>query len=128
MVLGAERAQAIPGQLCEPDYVVYVSRTVYLLTTTRLQVEDVKPKLTELKRKVRLGKMTEMHTLEWAVHAFGDADKGAWKKVRAERIARNVRKQAQSDIEWRDADEAGYKKLHEARKAASLEKFSDDEE
>ncbi|KAJ8082634.1 hypothetical protein PM082_008489 [Marasmius tenuissimus] len=89
---------------------------------------ELAAKAIEMREKVERGEMDMMESVEWAIKAFLNGHTDASQKIRAERIARNVRNDGGID-DWNDPDTRGYQRLKDMRLYISMEEtYSDEEE
>ena len=96
---------------------------------SRLQVENAKTKIDEMREKVVRGEMDMMQMMNWAMHSFGDEEKAVSRTIRGERIARNVIKQSNGKImEWTSIDQDGFDKLRLFRRDISFNDAYNDED
>ncbi|ESK84962.1 hypothetical protein Moror_9214 [Moniliophthora roreri MCA 2997] len=81
--------------------------------TRRLEVfmDKLDQSATEMHQKLELGELDLMSFLQSAVGTFPDGSRDLRRAIRAERIARNVKKE--SGIDWDDSDDPGYQRLKE---------------
>uniref|UniRef100_A0A0W0FHI2 Uncharacterized protein n=1 Tax=Moniliophthora roreri TaxID=221103 RepID=A0A0W0FHI2_MONRR len=75
------------------------------------QMDKLDQSATEMHQKLELGELDLMSFLQSAVGTFPDGSRDLRRAIRAERIARNVKKE--SGIDWDDSDDPGYQRLKE---------------